>query len=126
LRGAWYGFSMPQDEDPPRCAGGGRADLNPNGRPIVARKRARARDVQRNYPTRQFIAKLRRLADCLEQGRRFQIRIAGERVSIPSGAAISLEHERGRTLEEVEFQLTWSVGDEPARSPARRRRPRRR
>jgi amphi-Trp domain-containing protein len=66
------------------------------------------RDIERDYPKSQFVAKLRRLADCLEQGKRFQIQIAGERVTIPAGATINLEHERSGSEEEVEFQLTWS------------------
>lgn len=75
------------------------------------RTRKAARDVVRDYPQRQFVAKLRRLADCLEQGGRFQIQIGGERGSIPSSARISLEHERGDGEEEVEFQLSWPLAD---------------
>jgi amphi-Trp domain-containing protein len=67
--------------------------------------------VEKNYPRRQFIAKLRRLADSLEQGTRFRIQIAGERVSIPPTATITLEHERGGSDEEVEFQMKWFVSD---------------
>ncbi len=81
-------------------------------------KRAK-RDVVRDYPQRQFVAKLRRLADCLEQGKRFQIQVAGERVSIPSTARISLEHERGGTKEEIEFQLTWRLDEDPLASTRR-------
>jgi amphi-Trp domain-containing protein len=65
--------------------------------------------VERDYPRKQFVAKLRRLADCIEKGRRFQIQIAGERISIPASATINLEHERGAGEEEVEFQLTWKL-----------------
>lgn len=72
-------------------------------------KRSKTRDVERDYPPAQFVAKLRRLADCIEQGKRFQIQIAGERVSIPSSAKIQLEHERGTAEEEVELQLKWSL-----------------
>ncbi len=66
------------------------------------------RDIERNYPAKQFVAKLRRLADCIEQGKRFRIQVAGERVSIPPDAVISVEHERGSSEEEVEFQLKWT------------------
>lgn len=65
------------------------------------------RDVERVYATRQFVAKLRRLADALEQGKRFSIQVAGKRVYIPAKAAISIEHERSEQTEEVEFQLKW-------------------
>lgn len=76
---------------------------------MAGRKKRGARDVVRDYPRSQFIAKLRRLADCLEEGRRFQIQIGGERVSIPAGARINIEHERSSDDEEVEFQLVWRL-----------------
>jgi amphi-Trp domain-containing protein len=56
---------------------------------------------------KQFIKKLRRLADCIEQGQRFQIRVAGERIYIPATAIINIEHERDTSSEEVEFQIKW-------------------
>jgi len=74
---------------------------------MATQKKKRKRDIEKNYPAKQFVKKLRRLADCIEQGQRFQIQVAGERVSIPSTAIINIEHERGATSEEVEFQLKW-------------------
>lgn len=76
---------------------------------MARRKRKAKRDVEKDYPVRQFVAKLRRLADCLEDGARFRIQVAGERVSIPPDATINLEHERGADQEEIEFQLVWSL-----------------
>jgi amphi-Trp domain-containing protein len=76
---------------------------------MAARKRRAKRDIERDYPRRQFIAKLRRLADCLERDERFRIQVAGERVSISPDATISIEHERGSSDEEIEFQLRWSL-----------------
>lgn len=76
-----------------------------------ARKRRSKRDIEKEYPSRQFVAKLRRLADCIEEGKRFRIQIAGERVSVPPSAVINIEHERGSSEEEIEFQLKWPVGD---------------
>jgi amphi-Trp domain-containing protein len=73
------------------------------------RKRRPKRDVERSYPAKRFVAKLRRLADAIEQGKRFRIQIAGERVSVPPDATINVEHERGKTEEEVELQLKWSL-----------------
>ena len=67
------------------------------------------RDIEKNYPLPDFIDKLRRLADALESGSRFEIKIAGERISVPVGAALSIEHERGEDEEEVEFQIKWSL-----------------
>lgn len=66
------------------------------------------RDVEKTYPLPEFIAKLRRLADALEQGERFEIEIAGERISVPSRAICNIEHEREGIAEEIEFQIKWS------------------
>jgi amphi-Trp domain-containing protein len=77
---------------------------------MAARKKRSKRDIEKNYPRRQFIAKLRRLADCLEDEERFRIQVAGERVSVPPRAVISIEHERGSSEEEMELQLKWPVG----------------
>lgn len=65
------------------------------------------RDLEKAYPLNQFIDKLRRLADCLEQGRRFRIQIAGERITVPADAVVNIEHERGSREEEIEFQIKW-------------------
>ena len=66
-----------------------------------------ARDVERAYSTPQFVAKLRRFADALESGRRFRIQIANERISVPAGALVNIEHEREGDMEEIEFQVKW-------------------
>ena len=68
-----------------------------------------SRDIEKDYPLAQFIEKLRRLADALESGQRFEIRIAGERISVPVRATYNIEHERGDEEEEVEFQIKWSI-----------------
>ena len=78
---------------------------------MAQRKSRPKRDVEKDYPARQFAAKLRRLADCIEGGKRFRIQIAGERISVPPDATINLEHERGKTNEEVEFQLKWKLDE---------------
>ena len=67
------------------------------------------RDIEKDYPLPEFVDKLRRLADALESGQRFEIQIAGERVSAPARAAFNIEHERGEDgEEEIEFQIKWS------------------
>ena len=66
------------------------------------------RDVEKTYPLPDFIAKLRRLADALEQGERFEIQVAGERISVPVRATYNIEHERTGAAEEIEFQITWT------------------
>ncbi len=67
------------------------------------------RDIEKTYPLPEFIEKLRRLADSLEKGQRFEIDIAGERISVPVRATYNIEHERGAGEEEVEFQIRWSA-----------------
>jgi len=69
------------------------------------------RDIVRKYPQKQFIEKLRRLADCLEKDEVFRIQIAGERIVIPPHAVINIEHERGTQSEEIEFQLQWKIAE---------------
>ena len=76
---------------------------------MAKRREKTERDIEKSYPIRLFSAKLRRLADCLEQGKRFQIQIDGERISIPAEAIVNIEHEREGDCEEVEFQLKWSI-----------------
>ncbi len=66
------------------------------------------RDIERAYSTSQFVAKLRRLADALEKGEKFEIQIAGERIYVPVRAEFNIEHERERNDEEIEFQLKWT------------------
>jgi len=78
------------------------------GEPAMAKA---PRDVERMYSTPE-VAKLRRLADALEQDKPFRIQIAGERFWVPERAEFSIEHERDEDEEEVEFQLKWKV--EPA------------
>ena len=66
------------------------------------------RDIEKDYPLPEFIEKLRRFADALEQGKRFEISIAGERISVPVRATYNIEHERDEGGEEIEFQIKWS------------------
>jgi amphi-Trp domain-containing protein len=67
------------------------------------------RDIEKDYPLPEFVAKLRRLADSLETGEQFEIQIAGERVYVPARATYTIEHERGDGEEEVEFQIKWAT-----------------
>lgn len=76
---------------------------------MTSQKKKRKRDIEKNYPVKQFVKKLRRLADCIEQGQRFQIQVAGERIFIPATVVINIEHERDDSSEEVEFQLKWAL-----------------
>ena len=66
------------------------------------------RDIERVYSDADFVSKLRRLADAIESGERFEIQIAGERVYVPVRAEFTVEHERSKDAEEIEFQIKWS------------------
>ncbi len=76
---------------------------------MATRKKRGKRDIEKDYPTKQLIAKLRRLADCLEDESRFRIQVGGERVSVTPNATINIEHERSGSGEEIEFQLKWKL-----------------
>ena len=67
------------------------------------------RDIEKTYTTKQMVAKLRRIADSLENGKQYKIQIAGEKISIPTKAVFNIEHERGKKTEEVEFQFKWEL-----------------
>ncbi len=67
------------------------------------------RDVEKSYTRAQFVAKLRRFADSVEQGEAFVIQIAGERIHVPARAVFNIEHERGADGEEIEFQMKWKA-----------------
>ena len=67
------------------------------------------RDLEKAYPKAEFVAKLRRLADAIENGARFDIQIAGERIYVPVRAEFNIEHERSDDEEEIEFQIKWKT-----------------
>jgi amphi-Trp domain-containing protein len=65
------------------------------------------KDVDKSYPNKEVVAKLRRLADALEEGKTFEIQIAGERIYVPPYASVEFEYERHGEEEEVEIELRW-------------------
>lgn len=65
------------------------------------------RDIEKDYPASEFVAKLRRLADAIENNEKFEIQIAGERIYVPVRAKFNIEHEREDGCEEIEFQIKW-------------------
>ncbi len=65
------------------------------------------RDIEKTYPNKEFVEKLRRLADAIENGEKFEIQIAGERIYVPARAVFNIEHERQGDSEEIEFQIKW-------------------
>jgi amphi-Trp domain-containing protein len=66
------------------------------------------RDLEKSYPLPDFVAKLRRLADAIENGEQFEIQVGGERIYVPVRATYSIEHEREDGKEELEFQIKWT------------------
>lgn len=66
-----------------------------------------SRDIEKTYSKAEFVEKLRRLADAIETGERFDIQIAGERIYVPVRARFNIEHERSKDGEEIEFQIKW-------------------
>lgn len=66
------------------------------------------RDIEKTYSKSEFVDKLRRLANAIEDDEKFEIQIAGERIYVPVRAIYNIEHERSDGNEEIEFQITWS------------------
>ena len=64
-------------------------------------------DVEKSYSNKEVVAKLRRLADALEEEKTFEIQIAGERIYVPPYATVEFEYERRGNEEEVEIELKW-------------------
>ena len=65
------------------------------------------RDIEKGYSNDEIVEKLRRLADCIEEGKNFEIQVAGERIYVPARAEFTVEHERDDGDEELEFQFKW-------------------
>jgi amphi-Trp domain-containing protein len=77
----------------------------------------RDRDVEKVYSTSEFVAKLRRLADALEAGKRFEIQVAGERVYVPAPSSTSSTSGKGMRRR----SSSNSSGPTAESSPASRR-----
>lgn len=65
------------------------------------------KEAEKSYSTKEVVAKLRRLADALEEEKTFEIQIAGERIYVPPYATVEFEYERQGDEEEVEIELKW-------------------
>ena len=65
------------------------------------------KEVEKSYSNQEVVAKLRRLADALEEQKTFEIQIAGERIYVPPYATVEFEYEREGEDEEVEIELKW-------------------
>ncbi len=76
---------------------------------MAASAKKKDRDIEKVYSAKDYADKLRRLADALEKGEKFEISIAGERIYVPVRAEFSIEHEREDGEEEIEFQIKWKA-----------------
>ena len=65
------------------------------------------KDVEKEYSNKDVAAKLRRLADALENGTSFEIQIDGERVYIPASATVEFEYQRDGDESEMEIEIKW-------------------
>ena len=70
-------------------------------------KTPKPRDIEKAYTKSEFIKKLRRFADSLESGKKFNIQVKGRKIDIPKDAVINIEHESSKKEEELEFQIKW-------------------
>lgn len=66
------------------------------------------KDVEKSYSNKGVAAKLRRLADALEEGKTFEIQVAGERVRVPPRATVEFEYQRDGDEEELEIEVKWT------------------
>ncbi|WP_117190032.1 amphi-Trp domain-containing protein [Rhizobium terrae] len=69
------------------------------------------REVEKEYSMVEFVAELRRLADTLEANGRFTMSIDEEEVVVPEEAVASVAFEIDEGRAELEFQLSWEVGE---------------
>ena len=65
-------------------------------------------EIEKGYEKKEIAAKLRRLAEALEQGRAFEIQVASRRIYVPADAEIVFEYEQGEDEDELEVEIKWS------------------
>lgn len=65
------------------------------------------KEVEKSYATKEVVAKLRRLADALENEKTFEIQVAGERIYVPPYADVEFEYAREGDEEELEVEIKW-------------------
>ena len=68
-------------------------------------------DIEKGYANSEFVDKLRRLANAIDNEDKFEIQIAGERIYVPVRAVFNIELEREDGFEEIEFQFKWPLND---------------
>ncbi len=68
---------------------------------------AREEEFEKSYANKEVAAKLRRLADALEEEKTFEIQIAGRRIYVPPYARVEFEYTNEGDEEELEIELSW-------------------
>lgn len=64
-------------------------------------------EIEKGYSKTQTAAKLRRLAECLEQNKPFEIQLDGKRITVPVDAEIDFEYEESDGEKELEIEISW-------------------
>lgn len=64
-------------------------------------------DIEKTYANKDFVEKLRRLADSIEKGENFRITIDNEAIYVPDRATFNIEYEKSNAENEIEFQIKW-------------------
>mmetsp|Transcript_11892 Transcript_11892/g.18243 ORF Transcript_11892/g.18243 Transcript_11892/m.18243 type:complete len:115 (-) Transcript_11892:393-737(-) len=65
------------------------------------------RDVEKVKTEKQFVALLRRIADSVEANVPWRIQVDKVRLTVPSEAEVSVEHEVEHGYHNVELQFKW-------------------
>lgn len=74
-------------------------------------------DVEKRYATEDVVAKLRRLADALEAGKTFEIKVSGQRIYVPANARVQFEYECSGDDAELEIEVRWKRKRRPEPEP---------
>ncbi len=62
--------------------------------------------MEKKYPKKSYVAKMKRLIKSLEKNKPFFIQLKNKKIRIPAGAAISVEFEKDGQ-NDLEFQIKW-------------------
>lgn len=65
-------------------------------------------ELDRRLTASAFAARLRAIADYLEDGKSFRIQVAGRRFRVPADVDCSIEVEQEGDRVELELQLSWA------------------
>lgn len=63
--------------------------------------------MEKSYSQKEYIAKIKRLIESLENGNAFAIQVKGKKIRIPASSKISIEYEKDGKEKELEFQIKW-------------------